>query len=721
MTRPRRTRRPPLRSPPDRPGARHRHPGPRLSWLIPTAAGRLRADALRDRGPPRRRAPRRHVVDSGEQILVPWPGAPLRRASRYRTRPGPRRRELERLERAGRRGGRSAEPRRLDRPLHQPARHRQPGPPAPILSRRDRPARTIAKARLLRHRARPLPRPPQRPARRRPASWRPGWTAYQHRLRYQTYDVTDLRRPRARTAWTSCSATAGTAAGSASRAGAPSTATGSPCWPSSRSTTADGTVARARTDGSLDRPGERVSPTTSTTASAPTCAAAAADATPVDVLDADLEPAGRARRPAGPDHRGPARDRRHHSPSGQDARRLRAEPGRLGPAAGPRRRGRRGGRAPARRGARGRRTRRPPAAHGQGHRHLPARRRGRGDAGAGADLPRLPVRRGHRRRRPARRGHRGGRRRLRPAPHGLVRVLARAAQPLPRERGLGHARQLRRRAHRLPAARRAARLDRRHPGLLPHRELPVRQRRLPHQLARRPGRRAAEGRLGPVRDPGRAPRDAGPATAAWGDAATIVPWVLYQRTGDRDLLARQLPSMRAWVDRMAGLAGDGPAVGRRVPVRRLARPDRAAGGPVPGQDRPGRHRHRTPGPVRRDRGARRRGWPATPTVARALRATWPPGCGPRSPASTSPPAAGCSATRPRRTPWPCSGLCCPTAEQRRARRAAARRPGPRRRFPDQHRLRRHAADDRRAGRRRASRSWRTGCCCRPAARPGCTR
>jgi alpha-L-rhamnosidase len=51
-------------------------------------------------------------------------------------------------------------------------------------------------------------------------------------------------------------------------------------------------------------------------------------------------------------------------------------------------------------------------------------------------------------------------------------------------------------------------------------------------------------------------RQPGPATAAWGDAATIVPWVLYQRTGDRDLLERQLPSMRAWVDRMAGLAGE---------------------------------------------------------------------------------------------------------------------------------------------------------------------
>ena len=50
-------------------------------------------------------------------------------------------------------------------------------------------------------------------------------------------------------------------------------------------------------------------------------------------------------------------------------------------------------------------------------------------------------------------------------------------------------------------------------------------------------------------------RQPGPATAAWGDAATIVPWVIYERTGDSGLLARQLPSMRAWVDRMADLAG----------------------------------------------------------------------------------------------------------------------------------------------------------------------
>lgn len=44
--------------------------------------------------------------------------------------------------------------------------------------------------------------------------------------------------------------------------------------------------------------------------------------------------------------------------------------------------------------------------------------------------------------------------------------------------------------------------------------------------------------------------------AAWGDAAVIVPWVLYQRFGDQGILARQFASMRAWVDYVARLAGE---------------------------------------------------------------------------------------------------------------------------------------------------------------------
>ncbi|GAB7036508.1 MULTISPECIES: alpha-L-rhamnosidase [Catenuloplanes] len=51
-------------------------------------------------------------------------------------------------------------------------------------------------------------------------------------------------------------------------------------------------------------------------------------------------------------------------------------------------------------------------------------------------------------------------------------------------------------------------------------------------------------------------RGTGPAAAAWGDAAVIVPWTVHRRTGDLEVLRRQLPSMRGWVDRVAALAGD---------------------------------------------------------------------------------------------------------------------------------------------------------------------
>lgn len=47
-----------------------------------------------------------------------------------------------------------------------------------------------------------------------------------------------------------------------------------------------------------------------------------------------------------------------------------------------------------------------------------------------------------------------------------------------------------------------------------------------------------------------------PPAAAWGDAAVVVPWVLYQRFGDRKVLQDQMPSMRAWVDLIAFIVGD---------------------------------------------------------------------------------------------------------------------------------------------------------------------
>lgn len=44
----------------------------------------------------------------------------------------------------------------------------------------------------------------------------------------------------------------------------------------------------------------------------------------------------------------------------------------------------------------------------------------------------------------------------------------------------------------------------------------------------------------------RAVKNAG--SAGWGDVATIIPWDFYQAYGDKALLARQYPSMKAWVE-----------------------------------------------------------------------------------------------------------------------------------------------------------------------------
>ena len=49
----------------------------------------------------------------------------------------------------------------------------------------------------------------------------------------------------------------------------------------------------------------------------------------------------------------------------------------------------------------------------------------------------------------------------------------------------------------------------------------------------------------------------GSGTAGWSDAAVIVPWTAYVAYGDRALLARQYPSMRAWVDFEHRRAGSG--------------------------------------------------------------------------------------------------------------------------------------------------------------------
>ncbi|GGI44178.1 beta-glucosidase-like glycosyl hydrolase [Agromyces flavus] len=68
---------------------------------------------------------------------------------------------------------------------------------------------------------------------------------------------------------------------------------------------------------------------------------------------------------------------------------------------------------------------------------------------------------------------------------------------------------------------------------------------------------AEQRRLGgvPMVVPAATPGAASPQ-AGWADAATVVPWTIYERRGDLEVLRRQFDSMAAWVDQVAGLAGD---------------------------------------------------------------------------------------------------------------------------------------------------------------------
>jgi alpha-L-rhamnosidase len=45
--------------------------------------------------------------------------------------------------------------------------------------------------------------------------------------------------------------------------------------------------------------------------------------------------------------------------------------------------------------------------------------------------------------------------------------------------------------------------------------------------------------------------------AGWADAATIVPWAVYESTGSSEVLRQQLGSMRRWVEHLRRRAGDG--------------------------------------------------------------------------------------------------------------------------------------------------------------------
>ena len=285
---------------------------------------------------------------------------------------------------------------------------------------------------------------------------------------------------------------------------------------------------------------------------------------------------------------------------GPDTGRLRPEPGRLAAVHRPRA-ARQRDPDQARRGAGGRRARRPAAARRPGHRPVHPQRR-RGLLRADQDLPRLPVRRGHRLAGRARhRRPRGRRRALRAAPDRVLRVLRPGAQPAAPQRRVGREGQLPRRPDRLPAAQRAARLDRRHRRLRTLRGVPLRRRVLPRRLADRPGLGAAAPRRhGAVRRPRRAQAPAraggvpGPRQHRHLErrgrlgAVDALPGV--RRPGGAE---RQYDSMVAHVRRVETLVSP-TGCGTRLPVRRLARPGRLAARAV---ERQGRQRASSPPPA----------------------------------------------------------------------------------------------------------------------------
>src|SRR4029450_2889073 len=167
---------------------------PRLSWIVPAAdpgfvQEAYEVEVTRAGGPP-------EVVrvTSREQVLVPWPAAPLtsRESVRVRVRVGG----------AGMRSDWS-DPATVEAGLLRTgdwtARFISPrelgtlGAPAPVLrSAFDLPG-GVVRARLYAT-AHGLYKATLNGCRVGDQVLAPGWTSYRHRLRYQTYDVTDLVR-----------------------------------------------------------------------------------------------------------------------------------------------------------------------------------------------------------------------------------------------------------------------------------------------------------------------------------------------------------------------------------------------------------------------------------------------------------------------------------------------------------------------------------------------
>ena len=342
----------------------------------------------------------------------------------------------------------------------------------------------------------------------------PGWTSYATRLQYQTYDVTSLLRRGDNVI--------GALLGSGWYRGQIGfrsietiTAIASRC---SRNSTSSMPTARARrlgSDAQWKAADQSDSDWPRSTAARPTTRASRRRVGRARVRRRKLE--GRARRraseghadcaggPAGPSHRRGDAGQDPHLAVRPDHRRHGAEHGRLG---APHGRGsrRNDGHAPSCRSPRSEGQllhRESPRRRPAGRLH--AQRRRQGGVRAALHVSGVPLRPGrglpgHARARQSQ-GHRG--------PFGnraRQRVLdvGRADQSAAAQHPLGPEGQLRGRPHRLPAARRASRLDRRCAGVLAHRGLQHGRRRLLHQVAEGRCRRSARVRRRAARRPGRA-------------------------------------------------------------------------------------------------------------------------------------------------------------------------------------------------------------------------
>ena len=153
-----------------------------------------------------------------------------------------------------------------------------------------------------------------------------------------------------------------------------------------------------------------------------------------------------------------------------------------------------------------------------------------------------------------------------------VRDLDPLLNQLQHEHRLGAEGQLPRRADRLPAARRAPRVDRRCAGV--HAAPPL------STSTSRPSSPSGCGTSADAQRDGRVPHvvpdvlsppgkpQAG--AAAWADAGVIIPWTMYLSYGDRRILERHIRAWRAGSTSCGGVQ-ERSRLGARLRLRRLAR------------------------------------------------------------------------------------------------------------------------------------------------------